>query len=492
MEITRSPPDDGAGTPGTPIVPVILSGGSGTRLWPVSRESFPKQFWPLLSERSLIEETARRAAGPTFAAPFVVCNQEHRFLAAEQLRRAGIAGARIVLEPVGRNSAPAIAAAALLAAEDDPEAVLWMMAADAAIGDVAALHRLLLPAVAAARQGRIVTFGMRPSAAETGYGYIEVGAPMPGLPGVHELARFVEKPDAHTAAALVAGGRHLWNSGMFVFTAATLLEELQRHAPDVLTAVREAVAGRTRDLDFIRLAAAPFAGAPNISLDYAVAERTDRAAVIPADLGWSDVGSWGALWELGGKDENGNVATGDVLLEGARHCYVRSDGILTAVVGLQDAIVVVTEDAVLAMHRDRSQDVKRIVDRLRAAGRHEAAAHNRFYRPWGFFETLFAAERFRVHRVVVSPGERLSLQKHFHRAEHLTVLSGTALITRDGETLLVRENESVDLPVGCLHRVANPGRIPLTLIEVQAGSYLGEDDVIRVEDSYGRAGGRSA
>jgi mannose-1-phosphate guanylyltransferase/mannose-6-phosphate isomerase len=470
-----------------PVVPVILSGGSGTRLWPVSRESFPKQFWPLLSDRSLIEETARRAAGDGFAAPIVVCNQEHRFLAAEQVRRAGIADARIMLEPVGRNSAPAVAAAALLVAEDDPDSVLWMMAADAAIADVGTLHRLLATAVAAARRGRIVTFGMRPTAPETGYGYIEVGPALPDLPGVHDLTRFVEKPDVQTAAALVAAGRHLWNSGMFVFTARTMLEELERHAPDVLAAVRAAFAARTRDLDFIRLAAAPFAAAPNISLDYAVAERTDRAAVVPADLGWSDVGSWGALWELGAKDEAGNVALGDVLLEGAQQCYVRSDGILTAVVGLQDAIVVVTEDAVLAMHRDRSQEVKRIVDRLRAAGRHEAVAHNRFYRPWGFAETLFAAERFRVHRVVVAPGQSMSLHKHFHRAEHLTVLAGTALVTRDGETLLTRENESVDLPIGCLHRVANPGRIPLALIEVQAGSYLGDDDVMRVEDSYGRA-----
>lgn len=477
------------GAMNAPIVPVILSGGSGTRLWPVSRESFPKQFWPLLSARSLIEETARRAAGPGFAPPIVVCNQEHRFLAAEQMRLAGIPGARIMLEPVGRNSAPAIAAAALLAAEDDPDSVLWMMAADAAISDIAALHRLLGSAVAAARAGRIVTFGMRPTQAETGFGYIEVGAPLPGLPGVHDLVRFIEKPDAATAAALVGTGRHLWNSGMFVFTAATLLGELDRHAPQVLAAVRPAVAGRTRDLDFIRLAPRPFAGAPGISIDYAVAERTDRAVVVPADLGWSDVGSWGALWELGGKDDAGNVAVGDVLLEGAQHCYVRSDGILTAVVGLQDAVVVVTEDAVLAMHRERSQDVKRIVDRLRAGGRHEAAAHNRFYRPWGFFETLFAAERFRVHRVVVAPGERLSLQKHFHRSEHITVLAGTALVTCDGDSRLVRENESADLPIGSLHRVANPGRIPLTLIEVQAGSYLGEDDVIRLEDSYGRAPG---
>ncbi len=476
------------------VVPIILSGGSGTRLWPVSRESFPKQFWPLLSERSMIEETARRATGAGFAPPIIVCNQEHRFLAAEQMRQAGISNARVVLEPAARNSAPAIAAAALLAAEDNPNAVLWMMAADAAISDVPALHLLLDSAVAAARAGRIVTFGMRPTAPETGYGYIEVGAALAGFPGVHDLARFVEKPDAATAATLIADGRHLWNSGMFVFTAATMLAELERYVPDVLEGVRQAVAGRTHDLDFIRLAAAPFSAVRNISLDYAVAERTDRAAVVPADLGWSDVGSWGALWELGAKDAAGNVALGDVLLEGSRHCYVRSDGILTAVVGLDDAVVVVTEDAVLAMHRDRSQDVKRIVDRLRADKRHEAAAHNRTYRPWGFFETLFAAERFKVRRVVVLPGQRMSLQKHFHRTEHWTVLAGTAEATRDAETVLVRENESVDLPIGCVHRVANPGRIPLTLIEVQAGSYLGADDVVRMEDQYGgaevAAGGR--
>jgi len=471
----------------TAVVPVILSGGSGTRLWPVSRESFPKQFWPLVSDRSMIEETARRALGAGFAPPIVVCNQDHRFIVAEQMRQAGIAGARVVLEPVGRNSAPAVAAAALLAAEDDPDQVLWMMAADAAITDLPKLHQLLAEAVAAARAGRIVTFGMQPTGPEIGYGYIEVGEPLAGLPGVNAVARFVEKPNAATAAKLVADGRHLWNSGMFVFTARTMLEELHRHAPDVLVAVRAALADRERDLDFIRLGAEAFAACPSISLDYAVAERTDRAAVVPADLGWSDVGSWGALWDLGKKDSAGNVAVGDVLLEGARDCYVRSDGIVTAVVGLEDAVVVVTEDAVLAMHRDRAQDVKRVVDRLRAAGRHEAVAHNRAYRPWGFHETLIAADRFRVERVVVQPGEKLSLQKHFHRAEHWTVVQGIALVTRDGETKLVRENESVDVPIGSVHRVENPGRIPLTLIEVQTGSYLGGDDVVRLEDSYGRA-----
>ncbi len=469
------------------VVPVILSGGSGTRLWPVSRESFPKQYWPLTTARSLIQETALRAVGDGFAPPVVVCNQEHRFLIAEQLRQAGILGARILLEPVGRNSAPAMAAAALLIAEQTPEAVLWVMAADASIGDAPALAEALTQAVAAARGGRIATFGMRPTAAETGYGYIETGEALAGLPGVFALARFVEKPDAAAAAAMLASGRHLWNSGMFVATAATLLAELEAHAPQVLAAVREAVAQREQDLDFLRLAPVPFAAAPSISFDYAVAERTRHAAVVPADLGWSDVGSWRALWELGEKDAAGNVASGDVLLEGAEHCYVRSDGILTAVVGLRDAVVVVTKDAVLAMHRERAQEVKAVVDRLRAAGRPEAVSHNRNYRPWGFYESLIQGDRFQVKRIVVHPGHKLSLQKHFHRAEHWVVVNGTALVTRDGEEVLLRENESIYLTLGSLHRLENPGRIPLTLIEVQSGAYLGEDDIIRFEDTYGRS-----
>ncbi|HVB69155.1 MAG TPA: mannose-1-phosphate guanylyltransferase/mannose-6-phosphate isomerase [Acetobacteraceae bacterium] len=469
------------------IVPVILSGGSGTRLWPVSRESFPKQLWPLISERSLLQETALRAQGPHFAPPVVVCNQEHRFLIAEQLRAAGVDGARIVLEPVGRNSAPAIAAAAVLVAETEPDAVLWMMAADAAIADVPALHRALEAAAAAAIAGHVVTFGARPTAPETGYGYIEAGAALPGLAGVHAVARFVEKPDAASAAALVASGRHLWNSGMFVFTAATLIAELQTHAPAVLAAVQDAVAGRKVDLDFIRLGAEAFAACPSISIDYAVAERTDRAAVVPAELGWSDVGSWTALWELGAKDEAGNVAVGDVVLEGAENCYVRSDGMLAAVVGLRDAVVVVTEDAVLAAHRGQSQDVKKLVDRLRAAGRKEAVAHNRMYRPWGFYESLIAGDRFQVKRIVVHPGQKLSLQKHYHRAEHWVVVSGSALVTRNDDVLLVQENESIYLPLGCVHRLENPGKIPLALIEVQSGAYLGEDDIVRLEDTYGRS-----
>jgi mannose-1-phosphate guanylyltransferase/mannose-6-phosphate isomerase len=469
------------------IVPVILSGGSGTRLWPVSRASFPKQLWPLLSERTLIQETARRAIGAGFAPPVVVCNNEHRFLIAEQLREAGVPTPRILLEPCGRNSAPAICAAALLIAEQSPDAVIWMMAADAAITRTEALGQALAYAVAAAQAGHIVTFGMKPTSPEIGYGYIEVGEALAEAPGAHRVARFVEKPDAVTAASLVSDGRHLWNSGMFVFSARTLLGEMETYAPDVLAAVRRALAARSSDLDFIRLGTEAFAACPDISLDYAVAERTTRAAVVPADLGWSDVGSWNALWELGEKDGAGNVAIGDVLLEGATNCYARSDGMLTAVVGLEDAVVVTTTDAVLVMHRDRAQEVKKIVDRLRRDGRSEAAAHSRCYRPWGFYESLITAHRFQVKRIVVKPGEKLSLQKHFHRAEHWVVVAGTAMVTRDADQVLVRENESIYLPLGCMHRLENPGRIPLELIEVQSGAYLGEDDIVRVEDTYGRA-----
>ena len=480
----RSQPDRQAGAS---VVPVILCGGSGTRLWPVSRESFPKQFWPLVSDRSLMEETARRATGPGFADPIVVCNEAHRFLVAEQLRFAGIKSPRIVLEPVARNSAAAIAAACLLVADTDPDTVLWIMAADAAITDMVAQHQALEQAVDAARSGRIVTFGMHPSSAETAYGYIEVGDRLNGHENVHVLTSFVEKPDKQTAERLVGTGRHLWNSGMFVATAGVLIEELARHAPTVLEPIRRSVSASTRDLDFIRLEPKAFAESPNVSIDYAVAEHTLRAAVVPADIGWSDVGSWAALWDIGEKDSSGNVSVGDVLLEESQNCYARSDGILTAVVGLKDVVVVVTDDAVLVMDRSRSQDVKKIVDRLRREQRNEANAHNRTYRPWGFYESLIQGDRFQVKRIVVAPGQQLSLQKHFHRAEHWVVVAGSALVTRDEESLLVRENESIYLPLGCVHRLENPGKIPLTLIEVQSGSYLGEDDIVRLQDTYGRS-----
>jgi len=468
------------------IVPVVLCGGTGSRLWPLSREGFPKQFWPLLSERTMLQETMGRARGPGFASPVVVCNQAHRFLVAEQLRAAEIKDALIVLEPVARNSAPAIATAALLAHEADPEAVLWLMAADAAIADTAALHAALAKAAAAARAGRIVAFGMKPTMPETGYGYIEAGAPLEGVEGVSSIASFVEKPDLATAETYLKGGRHLWNSGMFVATAATLLAELERLAPALLATVRAAVEGATRDLDFVRLDPETFERAPDISIDYAVMEKTSHAAVVPADLGWSDVGSWAALWEVSAKDGAGNATQGPVELYRTRNCYVRSEGILTGVVGLDDAVVVVTDDAVLAMHRSCAQDVKKLLDQLKAKGRKEATEHRRMYRPWGHYEGLIQGDRFQVKKISVKPGEKLSLQKHFHRAEHWVVVAGTAIVERDAERIMLRENESIYLPLGSVHRLENPGIIPLTLIEVQSGSYLGEDDIVRFEDTYGR------
>jgi len=469
------------------IVPVILSGGTGSRLWPLSREANPKQFWPLLSERTMVQETAGRAHGAGFAPPVIVVGEAHRFLVAEQLREVGIAAPRIVLEPEGRNSAPAIAVAALLVAEAQPDAVLWIMAADAAINDVGALHAALDLAAQAARGGRIVTFGMQAHEPHTGFGYIEMGAPLAEVPGVRMVQSFTEKPDLATAQRLSTDGRHVWNSGMFVATAGTLIAELREHAPQVLAAARAALEAATRDLDFIRLGAEPFRQAPAISIDYAVMERTRHAAGVPANLGWSDVGSWDALWQTAPKDGAGNVTKGPVELVETSGSYVRSEGMLTAVLGLQDVVVVVTDDAVLAMPRSRAQDVKRMVERLKARGVKQAVEHRRMYRPWGHYEGLIMGDRFQVKQIVVLPGGRLSLQKHHHRAEHWVVVKGTARVQRDAESLLLSENQSVYLPLGCIHRLENPGMIPLALIEVQVGSYLGEDDIVRLEDNYGRS-----
>ncbi|MBB2160570.1 mannose-1-phosphate guanylyltransferase/mannose-6-phosphate isomerase [Gluconacetobacter sacchari] len=470
----------------TRIVPVILSGGTGSRLWPLSRASYPKQLWSLVGARTMLQETASRGVGAMFEAPIVLCNNDHRFLIAEQLREAGIEQARIVLEPAGRNSAAAIAAAALLVAETDPDAVLWIMAADAVITRPETLEQLLPAAAAAAQRGHIVVFGMHPTRPETGYGYIEAGRALPGVPEASVVAGFIEKPDAATAAELVESGKYMWNSGMFVFTARTLLDEMEAHAPAVLAPVRQAVERRASDLIFQRLDAASFLSTPDISFDYAVMEHTDHAAVIAGDFGWTDIGSWDALWDIGTKDAGGNVTQGHVCLESVHDSYVRSDDLLTAVVGVDDVVVVATRDAVLVTQRSRAQDVKKIVARLQAQGRKEAEAHNRCYRPWGFYESLIQDARFQVKRIVVLPGEKLSLQKHYHRAEHWVVVSGVALVTRNEERITVHENESIYLPQECTHRMENPGRIPLVLIEIQTGSYLGEDDIIRFEDTYNR------
>lgn len=468
------------------IVPVILSGGTGSRLWPVSRGSYPKQFWPLIGEKTLIQDTVLRGCEAGGAAPIVVCNAEHRFIVAEQLRAVGVDKARIVLEPVGRNSAPAIAAAAFLIAETDPDAVLWVMAADASIQDEVALQKRVRDAVIAAEQGYIVTFGMTPTRPETGYGYIEAGDALADQPDIFAVSRFVEKPSAEQAEELLKSDRFLWNSGMFIARASVFLAEMERLAPDVFHSVQKAVQLRHTDMDFERLDIEAFGAAPDISVDYAIAERTDRAAVVPGQFGWSDIGSWDALWDLSDKDEQGNAAQGDVFLDQTQNCYVRSDHKVTTVSGVDDLIVVVTTDAVMITHRDKAQDVKKIVARLGEAGRPEASVHNQMHRPWGFYESLIQADRFQVKRIVVHPGAKLSLQKHYHRAEHWVVVAGTAVVTRDDDEILVRENESIYLPLGCRHRLANPGKIPLTLIEVQSGPYLGEDDIIRFQDDYSR------
>ncbi|MDO9498628.1 mannose-1-phosphate guanylyltransferase/mannose-6-phosphate isomerase [Falsiroseomonas sp.] len=496
---TSASPDEADGPPPVArpaplvrIIPVILSGGSGSRLWPISRESLPKQFLGLTSQRTMLQETALRARGCgtdglDFAPPIIVCNQEHRFLAAAQLSDIGLADRRILLEPVGRNSAPAICAAAMLVAEDEPDALIWVMAVDMQFEDTQELHRLLLPAAEAARDGRIVTIGIHPTSAGTGYGRIEVGPPLEGVAGVHAITRFEEKPEPKVAAHALDSDLHLWNSGMFLFTAQSLLHELELHAPELLAHVAEAMRLRRQDPDFIRLDTASFAACPSLSLDHAVAERTQLGAVVPAGLCWSDVGSWDALWQASGKDSAGNAASGEALLLDSSNCLVRSeDGVLTAVVGLEDVVVVATGDAVLAMHRNQAHDVPRVVESLKTMGMKQAAQHSRCHRPWGFYETLRLEGRFQVKRIVVDPGQKLSLQKHFHRAEHWVVVQGTALVTRDSGEFLLTEGEAVHLPLGCLHRLSNPGRVPLAIIEVQLGSYLGEDDIVRIEDVFGR------
>lgn len=470
------------------IHPVILSGGSGTRLWPLSRAAYPKQLMPLVSTGSLLQETVQRVDDRgRFTAPLLICNDEHRFMVAEQLHQNGVVPDRIVLEPIARNTAPAAAAAAVLLAADDPDALMLLLPSDHHIGDAARFLAAVDTAAAAARQGALVTFGMAAERPETGYGYIRRGAALAGVAGCFQVDRFVEKPDLATAQSYVADGHFAWNSGMFLFKAAQLIAELERHAPAVVAAARGAVAGAASDLDFVRLDAAAFAAAPSISIDYAVMERTGHAAVVPAEMGWTDVGSWGALWDIAARDGDGNTLIGDVIATDSRNSYIRGDGRLIAVVGVEDLIIIDTADALLVAPRAKAQEVKAVVDRLKAAGRSEQLHHRRVYRPWGSYESVDAGERFQVKRLIVKPGGRLSLQKHAKRAEHWVVVSGTATVTRGNEEFDLTENQSTYIPVGTVHRLENRTAEPVHLIEVQSGSYLGEDDIVRLDDQYGRA-----
>ncbi len=466
------------------IVPVILSGGSGTRLWPLSRHAYPKQFLPLAGELSLFQTTVQRlAALEDAAAPYVVSNDEQRFMVAEQLRALDIQG-RIILEPVGRNTAPAIAAAALDIAATQPQALMLVLPADHLIADVNAFHAAVAAGVPAAASGRLVTFGVTPDRPETGYGYIEAGEIEEDL---LPLRRFVEKPDLTTAKDYLADGRFLWNSGMYFFTAERYLEVLGRFAPAILEGVSEAYAKAREDLDFLRLDSEAFAACPADSIDYAVMEHADKeAVVVPLDAGWNDVGSWHALWETGRRDEMGNRTEGDVIALDCRDSYIHADHRLIAALGLEDVVVVETADAVMVASRDRVQDVKTIVEQLKNEGRGEWETHRRVFRPWGSYEGIAMGERFQVKRITVKPGASLSMQKHFHRAEHWVVVRGTALVTRNEEQFTLSENESTFIPLGAVHRLENPGRIPLEIIEVQSGAYLGEDDIVRFEDDYGR------
>ncbi|MDX1594789.1 MAG: mannose-1-phosphate guanylyltransferase/mannose-6-phosphate isomerase [Gammaproteobacteria bacterium] len=477
------------------LVPVILSGGAGSRLWPLSRELYPKQLLPLVGDRTLLQQTVARIADlPSAAPPMVVCNGEHRFMVAEQLRGLGVEPGAILLEPVGRNTAPAVAVAALEAlVSGGEEPLLLVLPADHVIRDVNAFHAAVDTARKLAGQDRLVTFGIVPTGPETGFGYIARGEPLAEVAeDAYAVERFVEKPDRETAERFVAGGDHYWNSGMFLFRARRYLEALGRHQPEMLAACRDAHAGREADYDFLRLDAEAFTRCPANSIDYAVMEPAcrpdapDAAAMVPLDAGWSDVGSWSSLWDEGTKDGDGNVCIGDVVTTGVERSYLRAEDRLLAVVGVEDHVVIETADAVLVAHKDRVQEVKGIVERLKADGREEAGSHRTVYRPWGSYECLNAADRFQVKRITVRPGAQLSLQMHHHRAEHWVVVAGTARITRGDEVFLLSENESTYIPLGTRHRLENIGKVPLDLIEVQSGSYLGEDDIVRFEDSYGR------
>jgi len=466
----------------SPIIPILLAGGAGTRLWPVSRDALPKQFLPFIGERSTYQETLLRVCDPLFASPIVITGPDFHFFARRQAEAVGV-DATVVIEPVRRDSGPAVAAAAVLARRRDPEAVVLALAADHIILDVPQFRTTCVAGRAAADAGRIVTFGIKPSEPKTSYGYILPGNAIGG--GVNEVERFVEKPDAAAAAKYVKSG-YLWNSGNFLFRADVLLSELERLEPEMAAAVMDAVDRATTDLGFLRLDLEAFARAPQKSIDYAVMEKTDRAAVVTGDFRWSDIGSWDALFGISERDAEGNILQGPVVTMDARDCVVHSDGRLTAVLGARDLVVVSTSDAVMVMPRSRAQEVRELVARLKADNRPEASVHKRVHRPWGYYESIDMGERFQVKRIVVNPGGMLSLQKHRHRAEHWVVVRGTAEVTIGKDVRPIHENESIYIPIGSVHRLANQGRIPLELIEVQTGSYLGEDDIVRLDDIYKR------
>ncbi|WP_272878384.1 mannose-1-phosphate guanylyltransferase/mannose-6-phosphate isomerase [Stutzerimonas stutzeri] len=468
------------------LLPVIMAGGSGSRLWPLSRQLNPKQFLALTdAQLSMLQSTIRRLEGLEAGLPLLICNEQHRFLAAEQLRQLGMEQTRILLEPVGRNTAPAIALAALQATQEGADPILLVLAADHLIQDVDAFHSSIQAAMPFAIGGKLVTFGIVPTNPETGYGYIEKGRVLGE--GGFAVNRFVEKPSLIIAEEYLASGEYFWNSGMFMFRASRYLDELERHQPSILAACRQALAAGTQDMHFVRVDAATFAACPEDSVDYAVMEKTDAAVMVPLDAGWSDVGSWTALWETSKKDAEGNVFKGDILGHATRNSFVHADSRLVATLGVEDLVIVETKDAVLVAHKSQVQDVKRIVERIKANDRHEHLSHREVYRPWGMYDAIDSGHRYQVKRITVQPGAKLSVQMHHHRAEHWVVVSGTARVTNGDKTYLVTENQSTYIPVGQVHALENPGVIPLELIEVQSGSYLGEDDIVRFEDQYGRA-----
>ena len=468
------------------ITPIIMAGGSGSRLWPLSRQLRPKQFLDLLGSESLLQQTLARLDGLNVTDPVVISNEEHRFLAAEQLRAAGIQNASLLLEPEGRNTAPAIALGALQALKsgEASDTLLLVLAADHVIQDVDAFQEAVIGAIALAREGRLVTFGIVPTRAETGYGYIQKGS---ALGAGFEVACFVEKPNKEVATGYFESGNYLWNSGMFLMRADRYLEALRTHAPDILVACEKAMEGASNDLDFVRVDKASFAVCPNDSIDYAVMEKDKQVAVVPLQAGWSDIGSWSALWDVSPKDAQGNVTKGDVITTESRDSLIYSTHRLVAGVGIEDLMVIETKDAVLVARKDMDQSVKKIVETLKQHQRSEHLNHREVYRPWGKYDSIDMESRYQVKRITVNPGQKLSIQMHHHRSEHWVVVSGTALVGIDGVERLVSENESVYIPLGATHFLSNPGKIPLEVIEIQSGAYLGEDDIVRFEDVYGRA-----